>query len=38
MQSIASIKNMYIYETNKDLVIEKEEIKCNRIIKRYKSD
>ena len=26
------------YETSKDLVNEKEEIKCNNIIKRYKND
>ena len=35
MQSIDSIET-YAYETIKDLVSEKEEIKCNNIIKRYK--
>ena len=33
MQSIDSIKT-YGYGTSKDLVSEKEKIKCNRIIKR----
>ena len=37
MQSIDSIET-YAYGTSKDLVIEKEEIKCNSIIKRYKND
>ena len=37
MQSIASIET-YAYGTSKDLVSEKEEIKCNNIIKWYKSD
>ena len=27
----------YVYGTSKDLVTEKEEIKCNNIIKRYKN-
>ena len=35
MQSIDWIK-IYAYETNKDLVIGKEEIKCNNITKKYK--
>ena len=35
MQSIGSIET-YAFETSKDLVGEKEEIKCNNIIKRYK--
>ena len=35
MQSFVSIEN-YAYETSKDLVSDKEEIKCNNIIKRYK--
>ena len=35
MQSIDSIET-YAYRTNKDLVSEKEEIKCNNIVKRYK--
>ena len=35
MQAIDSIET-YAYGTSKDLVSEKEEIKCNRIIKRYK--
>ena len=35
MQSIDSIKT-YAYRTNKDLVSEKEEIKCSNIIKLYK--
>ena len=37
MQSIDSI-GTYAYGTNKDLVSEKEEIKCGNIIKRYKND
>ena len=37
MQSIDSIET-YAYGTSKDLVNEKEEIKCNNIIKRYKND
>ena len=32
MQSIELIET-YVYETSKDLVSEKEEIKCNNIIK-----
>ena len=35
MKSIDSIET-YPYGTNKDLVSDKEEIKCNNIIKRYK--
>ena len=35
MQSIDSIET-YVYGTSKDLVSEKEEIKCDNIIKRYK--
>ena len=35
MQSFDSIET-YTYGMNKDLVSEKEEIKCNNIIKRYK--
>ena len=35
MQSIDSIETCP-YETSKDLVSGKEEIKCNNIIKRYK--
>ena len=35
MQSIDSIET-YAYGMSKDLVSEKEEIKCNNIIKRYK--
>ena len=27
--------NQYAYETSKDLVSDKEEIKCNNIIKQY---
>ena len=37
MQSIDSIET-YPYGTSKDLVSEKEVIKCNNIIKRYKND
>ena len=37
MQSIDSIET-YAYGTSKDLVSEKEEIKCNNIIKQYKND
>ena len=37
MKSIDSIET-YAYETTKDLVSEKEVIKCNNIIKRYKND
>ena len=32
MQSIDSVET-YTYETNKDLVCKKEEIKCNNIVK-----
>ena len=35
MESTDSIET-YTYRTRKDLVNEKEEIKCNNIIKRYK--
>ena len=35
MQSFDSIET-YAYGTIKDLVSEKEEIKCNNIIKQYK--
>ena len=35
MQSIDSIET-YAYGTREDLESEKEEIKCNNIIKRYK--
>ena len=35
MQSAESIET-YVYGTNKDVVIEKEEIKCNNVTKRYK--
>ena len=35
MQSIDSIEN-YAYATSKDLVTEKEEVKCNIIIKQLK--
>ena len=35
MQSIDSIET-YPYGKSKDLVNEKEEIKCNNILKRYK--
>ena len=37
MPSIDSIET-YAYETTKVLVSEKEVIKCNNIIKRYKND
>ena len=37
MQSLDSIET-YTYGTNKNLVSEKEEIKCNSIIKRYKNN
>ena len=36
MQSIDSIET-YAYGTRKDLVTEKEDIKCNNIIKQYKN-
>ena len=35
MQSIVSIET-FAYGTSRDLVSEKEEIKCNNILKRYK--
>ena len=37
MQSIDLIET-YPYGTSKDLVSEKEEIKCNNVIKQYKND
>ena len=37
MESVDWIKT-YAYETSKDLVSEKEEIKCNDIIKRHEND
>ena len=37
-QSTDSIIEIYAYGTNKDLVSEKEDIKCNNISKRYKND
>ena len=37
IQSIDSIET-YAYGANNDPVIEKNEIKCNNIIKRYKND
>ena len=37
MQSIDSIET-YAYGTSKDLVGEKEEIKCNNVAKQYKND
>ena len=37
MQSIDSIER-YAYGTTKDLKSEKEQIKCNNIIKQYKND
>ena len=37
MQSI-DLPERYAYGTSQDLVSEKEEIKCNHIIKRYKND
>ena len=37
MQSISSIET-YAYGMSKDLVSEKENIKCNNIIKQYKND
>ena len=37
MQSANSIET-YVHGTSKDVVIEKEEIKCNNIIKQYKND
>ena len=37
MQSVDLIET-YAYGKTKDLVSEKEEIKCNIIIKRYKND
>ena len=35
MESIDSIE-IYVYGTSKNLVSEKEEIKCSNMIKRYK--
>ena len=37
MQSIDSIET-YTYGTSKDLISEKEENKCDNIIKRFKND
>ena len=37
MQLIDSIET-YAYQTTRDLVSEKEEIKCNNKVKRYKND
>ena len=37
MQSIDSIET-YAYGTSKDLVSEKEEAKCNNIVKQFKND
>ena len=37
IQSIDSMEKC-VYGTNKDLVCKKEEIKCDNIIKQYKSD
>ena len=37
MQSI-DLMETYAYVRRKDLVSEKEDIKCNNIIKRYKND
>ena len=39
MQSIYLIETdaYHAYRTSKDLVSEKEEIKCNNIVKRYKT-
>ena len=37
MQSIDSIE-AFAYGASKDLVSEKEEIKCNNILKRYEND
>ena len=37
MQSIDSIET-YAYETSRYLVSEKEELKCNNIIRQYKND
>ena len=37
MQSIDSIET-YAYETSKDLVSEKEVLKCSSRIKRYRND
>ena len=36
-KSIDSIET-YVYRTSKDLVREKEVIKCSKMIKRYKND
>ena len=37
MQSIDSIE-IYAHGASKNIVIEKEKIKCNNMIKKYKSD
>ena len=36
IQSIGSVET-FVYGMNKDLVFEKEEIKCNNIMKQYKN-
>ena len=37
MKSIYSVET-YVFGLSKDLVSEKDEIKCNKIINRYKND
>ena len=37
MQPI-DLRQTYAYETSKDILSKKEEIKCKDIIKRYKND
>ena len=37
MQLIDLIET-YVYVTSEDLVIEKEQTKCNKVIKQYKND
>ena len=37
MKSIELIET-YVYGTSNDLISEKEEIKCNNIIKQFKND
>ena len=37
MQPIYLIET-YVYGTSEDLVIEKEQTKCNKVIKQYKND
>ena len=36
-ESIGSIET-YVYETSRDLVSEKEDVKCRNVIKQYKKD